>query len=98
MLLEDILVEHRKQNITFTFAMHYLDQLTGKCKKSIISSGASFLLISGCDPKAFNDLSVQFTKDGYTETDIAELERYHSLCLIKNEEKGYSSFICKLPS
>lgn len=97
LLLEDILVEHRKQNITFTFAMHYLDQLTNKCKKSIMSSGASFMLLSGCDPKAFNDLSVYFEKDGYTETDLAELERYHALCLIKNEENNYSSFIAKLP-
>lgn len=93
LLLEDILVEHRKQNITFTFALHYLDQLTSKCKKSIISSGASFMLLSGCDPKAFNDLSTYFEKDGYTETDVAELERFHALCLIKNEDTNYSSFI-----
>lgn len=98
LLLEDILVEHRKYNITFTFAMHYLDQLTKKCKKSIISSGASFLLISGCDPKAFDELEVYFNKDGYTREDIAQLERYNALCLIKNEDENYSSFICKLPS
>ena len=36
LLLEDILVEHRKYNLTFTFAMHYMDQLTTKCKKSIL--------------------------------------------------------------
>ena len=90
LLLEDILVEHRKYNITFTFAMHYLDQLTKKCKKSIISSGASFLLISGCDPKAFDELEVYFNKDGYTREDIAQLERYNALCLIKNEDENYS--------
>ena len=78
--------------------MHYLEQLTKKCKKSIISSGASFILISGCDPKAFDDLEVYFNKDGYTREDIAQLERYHALCLIKNEEENYSSFIVKLPS
>ena len=98
LLLEDILVEHRKYNITFTFAMHYLDQLTTKCKKSLLSSGASFMLLSGCDPEAYKGLSVYFEKDGYTETDLTELERYHALCLIKNEDAGYSSFICKLPS
>lgn len=97
LLLEDILVEHRKYNLTFTLAMHYLDQLTSKCKKSIMSSGASFLLLSGCDPEAFKGLSTFFEKDGYTETDLAELERYHALCLIKNEENNYSSFIAKLP-
>ena len=78
--------------------MHYLDQLTTKCKKSIMSSGASFLLISGCDPKAYDDLETYFSKDGYSEIDLAELDRYNALCLIKNEEQGYSSFICKLPS
>lgn len=93
LLLEDILVEHRKYNITFTFAMHYLDQLTAKCKKSLLSSGASFMLLSGCDPEAYKGLSVYFEKDGYTETDLAELERYHALCLIKNEETSYSSFV-----
>ncbi|MCC3868531.1 hypothetical protein [Terrisporobacter mayombei] len=98
LLLEDILVEHRKYNLTFTLAMHYLDQLTAKCKKSLLSSGASFILISGCDPEAYKGLSVYFEKDGYTETDLTELERYHALCLIKNEDDGYSSFICKLPS
>ena len=98
LLLEDILVEHRKYNLTFTFAMHYLDQLTTKCKKSIMSSGASFLLISGCDPKAYDDLEIYFSKDGYTEEDLAELDRYTALCLIKNEQFGYSSFIAQLPS
>ena len=97
LLLEDILVEHRKYNLTFTLAMHYLDQLTSKCKKSLLSSGSSFLLICGCDPEAYRGLSVYFEKDGYTETDLAELERYHALCLIKNEENNYSSFIAKLP-
>lgn len=98
LLLEDILVEHRKYNLTFTFAMHYLDQLTNKAKKSIMNSGASFLLISGCDPKAYDDLETYFSKDGYTKEDLAELDRYTALCLIKNEQFGYSSFIAQLPS
>lgn len=98
LLLEDILVEHRKYNITFTFAMHYLDQLTRKAKASILASGSSFLLISGCDKKAYEELKVYFEKDGYTETDLAELERFNALCLVKNEETNYSSFVAKLPS
>ena len=63
-----------------------------------MNSGASFLLISGCDPKAYDDLETYFSKDGYTKEDISELERYHALCLIKNEDCGYSSFIAQLPS
>lgn len=97
LLLESILVEHRKFNLIPTLAMHYLSQCTEKCKKSILGSGASFLLISGCDPQAYKDLSVHFDRYGYEESSISELERYHALCLIKNEDKGYSAFVTKLP-
>ncbi len=98
LLLENILVEHRKFNLIPTLAMHYLSQCTEKCKKSILGSGASFLLLSGCDPQAYKDLSLQFDRYGYEDSSITELERYHALCLIKNEDKGYSAFVAKLPS
>ena len=65
---------------------------------TILASGSSFLLLSGCDVKAYEELSHYFEKDGYSEADLAELERYNALCLIKNEEAGYSSFIAKLPA
>ncbi|MGL5749034.1 MAG: hypothetical protein ACRCXT_00790, partial [Paraclostridium sp.] len=98
LLMEDILVECRKFNLTPTIAMHYLSQGTKKLKESILASGSSFLLLSGCDVKAYEELKYYFDKDGYSETDLAELERYHALCLIKNEETQYSSFIAKLPA
>lgn len=98
LLMEDILVECRKFNLTPTLAMHYLSQGTKKLKESILASGSSFLLLSGCDKKAYDELKHYFEKDGYSETDLAELERYNALCLIKNEEIGYSSFIAKLPA
>ena len=98
LLMQNILVECRKFNLTPTLALHYLDQLTSKCKNSVLASGSSYLLLQGCDVKAFKELSTYFEKDGYCETDLTELERYTSLCLIKNEESGYSSFICRLPS
>ena len=44
------------------------------------------------------ELSTYFEKDGYSEVDLAELDRYTALCLIKNEQFGYSSFIAQLPS
>lgn len=97
-LMEDILVECRKFNLTPTIAMHYLSQGTKKLKESILASGASFLLFSGCDVKVYQELAHYFEKDGYSETDLAELERYHALCLIKNEETQYSSFVAKLPA
>jgi hypothetical protein len=98
LLMESILVECRKFNLTPTLAMHYLSQGTKKLKESILASGSSFLLLSGCDVKAYDELSHYFEKDGYSEADLAELERYNALCLIKNEEAGYSSFIAKLPA
>lgn len=98
LLMEDILVECRKFNLTPTLAMHYLGQGTKKLKESILASGSSFLLLSGCDVKAYQELLHYFEKDGYTENDLAELDRYNALCLIKNEEKQYSSFIAKLPA
>ena len=98
LLMQNILVECRKFNLTPTLALHYLDQLTSKCKNSVLASGSSYLLLQGCDVKAFKELSTYFEKDGYTETDLTELERYNALCLIKNEETGYSSFITRLPS
>ena len=98
LLMQNILVECRKFKLTPTLAMHYLDQLTPRCKNSVLASGSSYLLLQGCDVKAYKELSTYFEKDGYTETDLVELERYNALCLIKNEETNYSSFICKLPS
>ena len=75
-----------------------MSQCTSKCKNAILASGSSFLLISGCDVKAFNELRTHFEKDGYDETDLVELERYNALCLIKNEDTNYSSFVAKLPA
>ena len=97
LLMESMLVECRKFNLIPTLAMHYLGQCTNRLKGSIMSSGLSFLLLAGCDVRAYNDLKTHFSKAGYTEGDLVELERYHALCLIKNEEKNYSAFVSKLP-
>ena len=98
LLMQNILVECRKFQLTPTLALHYLDQLTPKCKNSVLASGSSYLLLQGCDVKAFKELSTYFEKDGYSEVDLAELDRYNALALIKNEDTGYSSFIVQLPS
>lgn len=98
LLMEDILVECRKFNLVPTLALHYLGQCTNKLKNSILASGASFLLIAGCDVKAFTELKAHFEKYGYSEADLVELDRYNALCLIKNEESNYSAFVSKLPA
>lgn len=98
LLMQDILVECRKFNLTPTLALHNLDQLTQKCRSSVLSSSSSFILLQGCDLSVFNmkGLAQYFNNAGYTEVDLSELKRYHALCLIKCEE-GYRSFIVKLP-
>lgn len=98
LIMQDILVECRKFNLTPTLSMHYLGQLTNKCKDSVIASGCSYILIQGSPKEAFLELKIYFEKDGYTEVDLAELERFNALCLIKNEETNYSSFVVKLPA
>ena len=98
LLMEDILVECRKFNLVPTLAMHYLGQCTNKLKNSILASGSSFLLISGCDVKAYTELKHHFEKYGYSEADLVELERYNALCLIKNEDTNYCAFVSKLPA
>ena len=99
LLMEDILVECRKFNLTPTLAMHYLSQGTKKLKGKYISFWIFFpCLLSGCDKKAYDELKHYFEKDGYSENDLVELDRYNALCLIKNEETQYSSFVCKLPA
>lgn len=98
LLMEDILVECRKFNLVPTLALHYLGQCTNKLKNSILASGASFLLIAGCDVKAFTELRPHFEKYGYSEADLVELDRYNALCLIKNEESNYSAFVTRLPA
>lgn len=98
LLMEDILVECRKFNLVPTLALHYLGQCTNKLKNSILASGSSFLLIAGCDVKAFTELKAHFEKYGYTENDLVELDRYNALCLIKNEETNYSAFVTRLPA
>ena len=75
LLMEDILVECRKFNLTPTLSLHYLDQCTKNLQKSILASGASFLLIQGTDIKVYNELKRYFDKDGYTETDLGRVSK-----------------------
>ena len=97
LLMQNILVECRKFQLTPTLALHYLDQLTPKCKNSVLASGSSYLLLQGCDVKAFKELSTYFEKDGYSEIDLAELDRYNAFILCKNinffVKNGVNDFI-----
>jgi hypothetical protein len=96
-ILQDILTECRKYSLIPTISLHFLEQCTKKCKNAILSSGCSFLLLAGADVKCFIELKELFNKEGYTETDLLELKRYHALCLIRNEDNVYSAFVVRLP-
>ena len=96
-ILQDILTECRKYSLIPTISLHFLDQCNKKCKNAILSSGCSFLLLAGADVKCFMELKELFNKEGYTETDLLELKRYHALALIRNEDNVYSAFVVKLP-
>lgn len=97
MILQDILTECRKYSFIPTISLHFLNQCNRKCKDAILSSGCSFVLLAGADIKCFEELKGLFYKEGYTETDMLNLKRFHALCLIRNEERVYSAFIVKLP-
>ena len=79
-ILQDILTECRKYSLIPTISLHFLDQCSKKCKNAILSSGCNFLLLAGADVKCFIELKELFNKEGYTETDLLELKRYHALC------------------
>lgn len=96
-ILQDILTECRKYSLIPTISLHFLDQCSKKCKNAILSSGCNFLLLAGADVKCFIELKELFNKEGYAETDLLELKRYHALCLIRNEDNVYSAFVVKLP-
>lgn len=58
------------------------------------SANTSYMLISGCDKKNFEELKEELYP--YTAEDLKNLKRYHSLNLIKTKD-GYARFITKLP-
>ncbi|MDK2587525.1 hypothetical protein QOZ83_16930 [Romboutsia sedimentorum] len=98
LLFEMIFAEARKYRLISTVAIHSLSQLSSKCRMTLKSGGASYLLLSGADIQAYRELHVQFEKFGYDEESFLDLETYSALCLIKNEDENYSAFIARLPS
>ncbi|MEG1411631.1 MAG: hypothetical protein RSD36_17480 [Terrisporobacter sp.] len=98
LLFETVFAEARKYRLISTVAIHSLGQLSPKCRMTLKSGGASYLLLAGADIQAYRELHVQFEKFGYDEQSFLNLETYNALCLIKNEDENYSSFIAYLPA
>jgi hypothetical protein len=82
-----------KFNIKPIISCHYLNQIR-HIREELRSANASYLLIAGCDKKNFRELESELYP--FTERDLLDLKRYHSLNLVKTRE-GYARFITKLP-
>lgn len=80
-----------KFNLKPIISCHYLNQIR-IIREELRSANASYMLLSGCDKKNFDELKSELYP--YQEEDLLGLPRYHSLNLIKCDS-GYGRFITK---
>jgi hypothetical protein len=85
--------QYAKFGLKPIISAHYLNQIR-HIREELRSANASYMLISGCDKKNYEELKSELYP--YQEEDLLKLPRYHSLNLIKNKD-GYARFITKLP-
>lgn len=97
-VFEEMFEEARKYNLINTVTLHSFLQLNNKCRNLLKAGGASYMLLYGCDIYNYDYLKKDFNNNGYTEEDLLNLNEHEALCLIRNEDKNYSSFICKIPA
>ncbi|EHQ92110.1 hypothetical protein [Desulfosporosinus youngiae] len=83
-----------KFNLKPIISCHYLNQVK-TIREEFRSANASYMLISGCDKKNYDELKSELYP--YTEEDLLSLKRFHSLNLMKCNE-GYAKFITSLPA
>lgn len=72
---------------------HYINQLK-YMRDELRSANTSYMLIAGCDKKNYDELKNELYP--YTDEDLQNLPRYHSLNYVKCND-GYARFITKLP-
>lgn len=89
-------VQSAKFGLKYVLTLHYLQQLSQDAQRAMRNANASYMLISGVDENAFSSFRTDFEKEGYEVEDLLNLERYHSLNLIKTKN-GRAAFITKLP-
>ncbi|GGF88706.1 hypothetical protein [Paenibacillus abyssi] len=87
------LSQYAKFGLKPIISAHYLNQIR-HIRDELRSANASYMLISGCDKKNYEELKSELYP--YTEEDLLRLPRFHSLNLVKNKD-GYARFITKLP-
>ena len=81
-------------NLKPIISCHYLNQVKA-IREEFRSANASYMLISGCDKKNYDELKSELYP--YSEEDLLSLKRFHSLNLMKCNE-GYAKFIISLPA
>ena len=89
-------VQSAKFGLKYVLTLHYLQQLSQDAQRAMRNANASYMLISGVDENAFSSFRSDFEKEGYEVEDLLNLERYHSLNLIKTKN-GRAAFITRLP-
>lgn len=72
---------------------HFLKQIP-IIRNELKAANTSYMMISGCNIENYKEMKTELYP--YTEEDLLNLKRYHSLNYIKTKE-GYSSFITALP-
>lgn len=88
------LSQYAKFGLKPIISAHYLNQIK-HIRDELRSANASYMLISGCDKKNFEELKSELYP--YSEEDLLRLPRFNSLNLIKNKD-GYARFITRLPA
>lgn len=91
--LSDKLSRLAKFGMKPIISAHYLNQIR-HIRDELRSANASYMLISGCDKKNFDELKDELYP--FQVDDLLRLPRFHSLNLLKSSE-GYSRFITRLP-
>lgn len=91
--LEYILPQSRKFGCKFVFSTQYIKQLD-KIFDTLEASGSSFMMLTGSTEDDFNHFKGKI--DEFEYEDLRDMEKFHSLNLIKYSG-GYASFITKLP-
>lgn len=91
--LDYILPQSRKFGLKFFFTLQYAKQLKGMFH-SLMASGASFMLLTGCKQDDFNKFKDILGCFEYE--DLRDMPKFHAMCLIKYSN-GYARFISELP-
>jgi len=91
--LSDKLSRFAKFGAKPIISCHYINQIS-YIRTELRSANASYMLISGCDKKNYEELKDELYP--FEMDDLLKLPEHNSLNLIKNKG-GYARFITKLP-